>query len=239
MRTNFYIFLIFLILNVFFINRSESKVIVFDVSKKNIQLSEKAKDPDFIIFGYTDFDEPLVIKIRGPEQKVILQKKTKVLGMWSWSKTGEFIYPALFHYYTNKNSEEIDFEIKKDLFDNIKLVGKDDDNLKRDLIEKKMSIDLFSIENDAFKVINRNLPNFFKIPIKLPNNSPSGEYSISLSIMNSMNNFESPEKFVIVEKLGLSSIIFKMAHKYSFIYGVFSAIIAIALGFFAGIVFRK
>ena len=102
-----------------------------------------------------------------------------------------------------------------------------------------MSIDLFSIENDAFKVINRNLPNFFKIPIKLPNNSPSGEYSISLSIMNSMNNFESPEKFVIVEKLGLSSIIFKMAHKYSFIYGVFSALIAIALGFFAGVVFRK
>ena len=104
MRTNFYIFLIFLILNIFFINRSESKVIVFDVSKKNIQLSEKAKDPDFIIFGYTDFDEPLVIKIRGPEQKVILQKKTKVLGMWSWRKTGECIYPALFHYYPNKNS---------------------------------------------------------------------------------------------------------------------------------------
>ena len=58
--------------------------------------------------------------------------------------------------------------------------------------------------------------------------------------MNSMNNFESPEKFVIVEKLGLSLLtIFAMAHKYSFIYGVFSAIIAIALGFFAGIVFRK
>ena len=50
--------------------------------------------------------------------------------MWSWSKTGEFIYPGLFHYYTNKD-DEIDFEVKKDLFDNVKLIGKDDDNLKK------------------------------------------------------------------------------------------------------------
>ena len=103
----------------------ESKILIFDVSKKSIQLSEKKINPDFIIFGYTDADDPLVIKIKGPEQKVILQKKTKVLGMWSWSKTGEFIYPGLFHYYTNQNTKDIDFEIKKDLFDNIKLVGRD------------------------------------------------------------------------------------------------------------------
>jgi hypothetical protein len=43
----------------------------------------------------------------------------------------------------------------------------------------------------------------------------------------------------MVEKLGLSSFVFKIAHKYSFIYGILSAIIAIGLGFFAGIVFKK
>ena len=58
-------------------------------------------------------------------------------------KTGEFSYPSLFHYYTNVKNNEIDFLVKKDLVDNIKLIGKDDDNLKKDLIEKKMSIDLF------------------------------------------------------------------------------------------------
>jgi hypothetical protein len=54
-----------------------------------------------------------------------------------------------------------------------------------------------------------------------------------------MNNFESPEQYLTVEKLGVSSFVYKMAHKYSFIYGIFSAIIAIGLGFFAGIIFRK
>ena len=59
--------------------------------------------------------------------------------MWSWNKTGEFVYPGLFHYYTNKNDDEIDFEVKKDLFDNVKLVGEDNDNLKRDLIKKNVT----------------------------------------------------------------------------------------------------
>ena len=47
-----------------------------------------------------------------------------------------------FTYYTNNKNNEIDFDIKKDLVDNIRLIGKDDDNLKKDLIEKKMSLDL-------------------------------------------------------------------------------------------------
>ena len=25
--------------------------------------------------------------------------------MWTWNKTGEFDYPGLFHYYTNKNDD--------------------------------------------------------------------------------------------------------------------------------------
>ncbi len=159
--------------------------------------------------------------------------------MWSWSKTGEFIYPGLFHYYTNKDDQEIDFEVKKDLFDNVKLVGKDDDNLKKDLIEKKMSLNLFLIKNNSFEIINQKMPNFFKIPVKLPKNSPEGEYTVSLNIIDSINNFESKKIKVEVYKPGMSSFIFKFAHKFSFIYGLFSAIIAIGLGLCAGFIFKK
>ena len=95
-----------------------------------IEISKESNNPDFTIFGFTDSKSSLVLKIKGPDQKVILQNKKKVLGMWSWNKTGEFVYPGLFHYYTNKNDDEIDFEVKKDLFDNVKLVGEDNDNLK-------------------------------------------------------------------------------------------------------------
>ena len=216
-----------------------SQVLIFDLSERNIKISKDDLNADFTIFGYTNSTSSLVLKIKGPSQKVILQKKNKIFGMWSWSKTGEFIYPGLFHYYTNKDDDEIDFEVKKDLFDNVKLIGKDDDNLKKDLIEKKMSLDLFRIKNNSFQTINKKIPNFFKIPVKLPKNSPEGLYTVSLNIMDSINNFESKKIEIKVSKPGLSSFIFKFAHKFSFIYGLFSAMIAIGLGLSAGFVFRK
>ena len=57
--------------------------------------------------------------------------------------------------------------------------------------------------------------------------------------MGKGNNFETSKLKINVSKPGISSFIFKFAHKYSFIYGIFSAIIAIGLGFLAGVVFRK
>ena len=230
------IFLFFFFLHPFEIN---SNILIFDVSQKKISVSSNLDDTHFTIYGFSDSPKNLVLKITGPNQKVVLQKKKKVFGMWTWNKTGEFSYPSLFHYYTNIKDNDIDFNVKKDLVDNIKLIGKDDDNLKKDLIRKKKSIDLFFIKNNSFKIINEKIPNFFKIPVKLPLNSPTGEYLVSLSIMGKGNNFETSKLKINVSKPGISSFIFKFAHKYSFIYGIFSAIIAIGLGFLAGVFFRK
>ena len=114
----------------FITNIAEASKLIFDVSNSQITLGNENKVNDFTIYGFSDSKQTLVLKITGPRQKVILQKKKKILGMWTWGKTGEFSYPSLNHYYTNNKTNQIDFEIKKDLFDNIKLIGKDDDNLK-------------------------------------------------------------------------------------------------------------
>ena len=57
-----------------------------------------------------------------------------------------------------------------------------------------MSIDLFLIENDSFQVINEKLKNFFKIQ-SFYQQTPHLENILFLSIMDSMNNFESPEQY--------------------------------------------
>ncbi len=231
---NFLFFLIYLASNTLFAN-----TLTFDISQKNISVSENSNEPDFTIYGFSDSKKTLVLKVMGPKQKVVLQKKKKIFGMWTWNKTGEFSYPGLFHYYTNNRNNEIEFDIKKDLVDNIRLIGKDDDNLKKELIEKKLSISLFMIKNNSFQVINNSVPKFFKIPVKLPKNCPSGEYFVSMSLIDKGNKFETKKIKISVEKPGLSSFIFKFAHKFSFIYGIFSAIIAIGLGIIAGFIFKK
>ena len=46
-------------------------------------------------------------------------------------------------------------------------------------------------------------------------------------------------KFFFVKKPGLNSFIYKFAHNFSFLYGLVSVIVAIALGVGAGFIFRK
>ena len=230
-----------IILSFFFLHAFEikSNILIFDVSQKKVSVSSDSEDTHFTIYGFSDSPNNLVLKITGPNQKVFLQKKKKVFGMWTWNKTGEFSYPSLFHYYTNIKNNEIDFHVKKDLVDNIKLIGKDDDNLKKELIDKKMSIDLFSIKNESFKLLSKGTPLFFKIPVKLPKNSPAGKYLISMNLMDKGSKFETKKIQIFVEKPGISSFIFEFAHRFSFLYGVFSAIIAIGLGITAGFIFKK
>ena len=230
--------LIFLLL-FFFTSPSNSEILTFDISKKEIKISDNPNSPDFVVYGFSNFKDAIVLKIKGPIQKVILQKKKQIFSMWTWSKTGEFSYPGLSHYYTNNVSDEIDFEIKKDLVDAIRLIGKDDDNLKRELIEKKRSIDLFLIKNDSFKRINEEIPSFFKIPIFIPENAPEGEYEVSMSIVNKTNAYETNKQKIIIKKPGVSSFVYNLAHNFSFIYAIFSVIIAISLGLLAGVLFRK
>ena len=90
-----------------------SNELIFDVSQKKVILSNDDLEPDFTIYGFRIRLKSLVLKITGPNQKVVLQKKTKIFGMWTWNKTGEFSYPSLFHYYTNIKNNEIDFLVKK------------------------------------------------------------------------------------------------------------------------------
>ena len=108
-----------------------SNSLSLDVSSNKILTKPNQKNINLIVFGYNDDSGYLVLKVIGPQQKVILQNKKKLFGVWTWSKTGEFTYPALYHFYSNKPSEKIEFKIQKEMFDNIKLQGKDNDNLKK------------------------------------------------------------------------------------------------------------
>ena len=218
---------------------NSEEMISFDISHKEIVIRDGVDLPTFSVFGYKDNKSFAILKITGPKQKVILQKKKKILKMWTWEKTGEFSYPSLFHFYTNAKEKEINFVIKKDMVDNIKLIGNDDDNLKKELIEKKRSLGMFLIKNNSFQNIEKNDPVFFKIPVKFPVNSKEGKYALTMEIIKNDKIIFSKTKEVEVKKPGFNSIVYKFAHGFSFLYGLISVIVAIMLGVGAGFFFRR
>ena len=59
-------------------NIAKAEKLIFDVSNSKITLGNKKKENDFTIYGFSDSKRTLVLKITGPKQKVILQKKKKI-----------------------------------------------------------------------------------------------------------------------------------------------------------------
>ena len=216
-----------------------AKTISFDLPNNEVFLNSKINKPTFTIYGHFEGKEFVYLKIKGPQQKVILQKKTQVLNMWTWKKSGEFSFPSVFHFYTNNKKSDIDFRIKKNLHDNILLLGKDDDNLKKVLIKKKMSTRLFMINNNSFEKIEKKIPSFFKVPVYLPYNSPTGKYEIVMEKMKKNKVIEEKKIELVVKKKGLNSFVYRFAHNFSFFYGVFCALVAIIFGLSASFIYRK
>ena len=96
------------------------------------------------------------------------------------------------------------------------------------------------VKNSSLVSIEETTPNFFKIPVEIPFNAPTGIYTVILELFDKNGKLlESSIKKVTVEKTGLNSMIFYLAHRYSFFYGFVSVIIAILLGISAGLVFRR
>ena len=67
--------IIVIIIFIFVTNSVEASKLIFDISNSHITLSNKKKDSDFTVYGFSDSKQTLVLKITGPRQKVILQKK--------------------------------------------------------------------------------------------------------------------------------------------------------------------
>ena len=70
--------LFFLILILLPLNLS-SQPLSFDLSSYEVTLKNNNKKNNLTIFGYNKTKDLLVLKIVGPNQKVILQKKNQIL----------------------------------------------------------------------------------------------------------------------------------------------------------------
>ena len=69
------VYLIIIVL-FFYSGNCGADLLSFDVPSKKVILKSKINEPTFTIYGYNTSKNFVVVKVKGPNQKVILQKKT-------------------------------------------------------------------------------------------------------------------------------------------------------------------
>jgi len=79
----------------------------------------------------------------------------------------------------------------------------------------------------------------FRASLSLPSNIPTGTYNVRVLHFRDGVALSERVTDMNVKKAGLSALIYRFAHEYSALYGIFAIIFAVASGWLAAVAFRR
>ncbi len=209
-----------------------SRIVVFGVVR-----DEQSPDPDP---GYE-----IAVVVRGPEGDLTVRRKDRIFGLWvNAASRGFFKVPS---YYVVHMSENFSLAASKELVARYKL-GLANLNFVRSayepearrfadaLIDIRKREGLFVERPDAVTFL---APNVFRTTFFLPAVIPVGTYRVSVFLFREERLLAARTENLEIAKTGLSDSIARFARAQGALYGMMTVGLALFIGWFAGIVFRR
>lgn len=231
---------------IFTITNSHAKPIVSGISSNEINIDTKFNGTNILLFGAKGDAGNIVIAVRGPKKNFLVTKKERLLGVWYngqraiFDNVGSF-YSLFSTFDNNKTSNELlqslelgSANIKYDVKSNSS--KKEEDNFQLQLINKLEKDSLYSQGANKIDFLDETL---FKVIIKFPKNIAQGVYTVEIYLINEDNLLSFQSIPIYVNQIGVSADISKYAHQQSLLYGIFSVIIALIIGWAANYLFTK
>jgi uncharacterized protein (TIGR02186 family) len=104
------------------------------------------------------------------------------------------------------------------------------------LVLLRQERELFQESDDTVSFIGRSL---FRGSVDLPVNVPIGRYSTQVFLFRDGKVLSQSQSSLQVHKVGIERLVYMLAFRYPFIYGVLAVLMAVTAGFAAWAVFRK
>ncbi|TIL70069.1 MAG: TIGR02186 family protein, partial [Mesorhizobium sp.] len=212
---------------------------------------------DLTIFGSLENADPLVARqgrydivvvLEGPARPVVVRRKDRVLGIWInlESETFENV-PVSYSVATTRPLQDVtDPNSYKQLSlgaANIYMQPADDgespatiQEFTAALRERKTATGLYSVNVGGVQFLSQNL---FRATVRLAPNVPVGTHKARAFLFKSGLFIKESSAQLEIRKSGFEQSIFRVAHDYSFLYGVFAVSLAMLTGWLGRLVFRK
>lgn len=230
--------------------------LVADLSENSVSIESDFHGTELLLFGAIDGmqGDDIIIVVRGPDVKIAQRRKSKVAGIWInvetniWTKT-----PSFYQILATRDLAKIADE------DTLQTLGVGAHNLALQIAPEKDPIETGLPKPTVNGMVGELTANMSKIGlwgakvdtitlkegalfrsvIDLPSNVLSGLYDVRIIHMRDGMMLSEDNASITINKGGLSATIYNMAHQYSFFYGLFAVIFAIAAGWLAAALFRK
>lgn len=227
-----------------------------DISTREIPIKPTFTGIEIIVFGAIDNSRApapgqgpydVIMVISGPAEAVAARRKGRVAGIWVNEASQAFV--SVPSFYAVLSSRAIDDITSTE---ELKTLGIGIDNLRfgrsaaegdvpadefRDaLIRLKREEGLFQQHEDGVSFIGRSL---FRGTVDLPVTVPVGSYMAQVFLFRDGELLSKSESTLQVHKVGFERVVYLLAFRYPFIYGLLAVMIAVIAGLLAWAAFGR
>jgi uncharacterized protein (TIGR02186 family) len=226
-----------------------------DISMREISIQSNFTGIEIVLFGSVDFSRApspdegpydVIMVVRGPSRPLVVWRKEQVAGLWmnGASKT----FPSVPGFYAVLASRPLRAVASEETLKTLRIglsnvdFGRSDqgeppdDGFRSAMIRLRQERELFKESDDTVSFIGRSL---FRGSVDLPVNVPIGRYSTQVFLFRDGKLLSQSQSSLQVHKVGIERLVYMLAFRYPFIYGVLAVLMAVTAGFAAWAVFRK
>lgn len=233
--------------------------LVVSLSNHRIAITSSFVGDDLVLFGtiepdagktLTRRDYDLVVTVTGPNQTLKTRRKERVAGIWVNVDSREFLrVPSYLAILSNRPVETIaspDTSRRLQLgLDNYQLtqrVGADfadtvpDDPFRAAFVRLELQYGLYRQESTAVTFLT---PTVFRAAVPIPSNVPTGNYNVDVKLFAGGALMTRTSTALEVIKAGFEQYVADAARDRGLLYGLVTAFMALFIGWFGSVVFRR
>ena len=212
--------------------------------------------------GITGVESPeydIVVVVRGPDVDLVERRKERVLGIWVNRASALFAdIPGFYAVASTRPLGIINavggdsarglFERNAIGIDNLVLdavAARDDaprlgrneaEEYRAALLRHKIRTNLYGEQSGVIDFLGDSL---FRTVVDLPARVPVGSYEIEVYLFKDGKVIDAQSLPLFVNKIGVGRYLFRAAHDNPFLYGLGAVIMALLIGWLAGILFER
>ena len=221
--------------------------LVADLSEDLIAITTGFTGTEVLLFGATAGTGDIIVVVRAPESQVVVRRKARVGGLWvnadslTFEKVPGFYYVAASRPLADLLSGRA---LQQEQIGAVNLSVQPVTSATQDevsefasaLVRNKQRVGLFNAELGEIKFLGNRL---FRTQVQFPSSVPTGTYTATVYLVDGGKIIERTETPLQVRKTGFEAEVFEFANQHAAFYGLIAILIALAAGWFAGIVFRN
>jgi uncharacterized protein (TIGR02186 family) len=227
-----------------------------DISTRQVSIQSNFTGAEILIFGSIDFSDSrtpgegtydVIAVVRGPNDPIVVRKKARVAGIWVNGPAKAYATAPGFYAVlstrpvraiaSDKTLKALGIGLANLDFGRHMATSPDDEQAFRSaMIRLKEEQELFQENDDGVKFIGRSL---FRANVALPVDVPTGRYTVDVYLFRDGVVASKSQGSLEVTKAGIEAVLYTLAFKHSFIYGLLGVALALMMGLVGWYAFRR